>query len=62
MCSELEVVPSSSLGFEVVYRRKDGERSFAPGDRIVLLENNRELGVKSGILWTVIAVEPDALN
>lgn len=50
------------LGREVVYQTNDGERSFAPGDRIVLLENNRDLGVKNGMLGTVQAVEPDALQ
>ncbi|WP_104668371.1 Ti-type conjugative transfer relaxase TraA [Ensifer adhaerens] len=50
------------LGQEVVYRTNDGDRSFARGDRIVLLENNRDLGVKNGMLGTVIAVEPDALQ
>jgi Ti-type conjugative transfer relaxase TraA len=50
------------LGREVVYQTNDGERSFAPGDRIVLLENNRNLGVKNGMLGTVLAVETDALQ
>ena len=50
------------LGREVVYQTNDGKRAFAPGDRIVLLENNRELGVKNGMLGTVQAVEPDALQ
>lgn len=50
------------LGQEVAYRTNDGDRSFARGDRIVLLENNRDLGVKNGMLGTVIAVEPDALH
>lgn len=50
------------LGREVVHQTNDGERSFAPGDRIVLLENNRDLGVKNGMLGTVRAVEPDAIQ
>lgn len=50
------------LGRETVYQTNDGERSFAPGDRIVLLENNRDLGVKNGMLGKVLAVEPDALQ
>jgi len=50
------------LGREVVYQTNDGERPFAPGDRIVLLENNRDLGVKNGMLGKVLAVEPDALQ
>lgn len=51
-----------SLGSEVVYQTNDGELLFAPGDRIVLLENNRDLGVRNGMLGKVLAVEPDALQ
>jgi Ti-type conjugative transfer relaxase TraA len=47
---------------EIVYQTNDGRRGFAPGDRIVLLENNRDLGVKNGMLGTVTAVEPDAIQ
>jgi len=47
---------------ELVYQTVNGERAFAPGDRIVLLENNRDLGVKNGMLGTVEAVEPNALH
>lgn len=50
------------LGREVLYQTNDGKRSFAPGDRIVLLENNRDLAVKNGMLGTVAAVEPDAIQ
>ncbi|MCZ8158888.1 MAG: Ti-type conjugative transfer relaxase TraA [Rhizobiaceae bacterium] len=46
---------------EIIYQTNDGKRGFAPGDRIVLLENNRDLGVKNGMLGTVTAVELDAL-
>jgi hypothetical protein len=35
---------------------RSGERSFAPGDRFVFLENNRDLDVKNGLLGTVQAV------
>jgi Ti-type conjugative transfer relaxase TraA len=49
-------------GGERTFQTNDGKRSFAPGDRIVLLENNRDLGVKNGMLGTVEAVEPDALQ
>lgn len=52
----------AALGRERVYRTNDGERSFARGDRIVLLENNRDLGVRNGMLATVEAVEPNALQ
>jgi hypothetical protein len=38
---------------ERVYRTTEGERAFAPGDRILFRENNRDLGVKNGMLGTV---------
>ena len=47
---------------EIAYQTNDGKRAFAPGDRIVLLENNRDLGVKNGMLGTVQSVEADALQ
>ncbi|WP_420832212.1 Ti-type conjugative transfer relaxase TraA [Rhizobium cauense] len=50
------------LGREHVYNTHDGERAFARGDRIILLENNRDLGVRNGMLGTVEAVETDALR
>ncbi|AOG08728.1 Ti-type conjugative transfer relaxase TraA [Agrobacterium sp. RAC06] len=53
---------ADSVDREIVYQTNDGKRGFAPGDRIVLLENNRDLGVKNGMLGTVTAVELDALQ
>ncbi|WP_320196960.1 Ti-type conjugative transfer relaxase TraA [Agrobacterium rosae] len=47
---------------ELVYQTINGQRSFAQGDRILLLENNRDLGVKNGMLGTVEAVEPNAIH
>ncbi len=46
---------------EATFRTQDGERQFAAGDRLVFLENNRDLGVKNGMLGTVteIAVDED---
>lgn len=41
------------LADERVYRTTGGERAFAPGDRLLFRENNRELGVKNGMLATV---------
>lgn len=41
------------LAGEIIYRTSEGERAFAPGDRILFRENNRELGVKNGMLGTV---------
>ncbi|WP_288006820.1 AAA family ATPase, partial [Acidiphilium sp.] len=42
---------------EIVYRTTEGARAFAPGDRIMFRENNRELGVKNGMLGTVERAE-----
>lgn len=46
----------------LTFQTSDGSREFAPGDRIVFLENNRDLGVKNGMLGTVEAVEPHAIR
>ena len=40
-------------GGEFVYRTTEGARAFAPGDRLMFRENNRDLGVKNGMLGTV---------
>ena len=48
-------------GGELTFQTHDGRRSFAPGDRIVFLENNRGLGVKNGMLATLEVVEPGRL-
>lgn len=53
---------SVRLGSERVYQARDGARSFAPGDRIILLENNRELGVKNGMLGTVLVAESNEIQ
>ncbi|WP_053081603.1 Ti-type conjugative transfer relaxase TraA [Methylobacterium aquaticum] len=39
-----------------------GERMFAPGDRILFLENDRQLGVKNGMLATVEAASSGRLT
>lgn len=46
---------------EFSFQTNDGVRSFAPGDRLVFLENSRDLGVKNGMLGEVRAVEQDAI-
>ncbi|TRA87554.1 Ti-type conjugative transfer relaxase TraA [Rhizobium rhizogenes] len=43
---------------ERVFQTKNGKRAFAASDRIIFLENNRDLGVKNGMLGTVEHVEP----
>ncbi|WP_426233568.1 BID domain-containing protein, partial [Pararhizobium sp. DWP3-4] len=50
------------LGREMTFETNDGKRSFAAGDRIVFLENNRDLGVRNGMLGTVQTVEPEAIH
>ncbi|MEP4080462.1 Ti-type conjugative transfer relaxase TraA [Parasphingorhabdus sp.] len=58
--SELQERGSLSRGEdagEVSVQTNDGKRDFAPGDRIVFLENNRDLGVKNGMLGTVERIE-----
>lgn len=47
---------------EIAYQTNEGKRSFAPGDRIVFLENNRDLGVKNGMLGTVEAVRDGTIT
>ncbi|QXC52624.1 Ti-type conjugative transfer relaxase TraA (plasmid) [Agrobacterium salinitolerans] len=42
---------------ELTFQTSNGKRAFAPGDRIIFLENNRDLGVKNGMLGTVEHVE-----
>ncbi|WP_408860026.1 Ti-type conjugative transfer relaxase TraA [Acidiphilium sp.] len=47
---------------EIVYRTTEGARAFAPGDRIMFRENNRDLGVKNGMLGTVERAEAGHLS
>ncbi len=49
--------PAEALTFQT----NDGKRDFAIGDRIVFLENSRDLGVKNGMLATVDHVEPSRI-
>lgn len=51
-----------ALGRELTFQTNDGKRAFAPGDRIVFLQNDRDLGVKNGTLGTVEAVEPGLIH
>ncbi|TBB15618.1 Ti-type conjugative transfer relaxase TraA (plasmid) [Rhizobium ruizarguesonis] len=63
-CGELAKAsnPSGDKGEELSYQTNNGKRSFARGDRIVFLENDRDLGVKNGMLGEVISVAPDAIQ
>ncbi|MBO9109991.1 Ti-type conjugative transfer relaxase TraA [Agrobacterium sp. S2/73] len=46
---------------ERVFQTNNGKRAFAAGDRIIFLENNRDLRVKNGMLGTVEHVEPNKI-
>lgn len=48
-------------GGELTFQTKNGKRAFAAGDRIIFLENNRDLRVKNGMLGTVEHVEPNKI-
>ncbi len=52
---------SGELGNDVVMQVERGERSFATGDRVMLLRNERELGVKNGSLGTLQSVNPQRM-
>ena len=47
---------------EHVYDTNDGVRSFTKDDRLVFLENNRDMGVKNGMLGTVERTEQGRLS
>ncbi|MBB4000497.1 Ti-type conjugative transfer relaxase TraA [Aureimonas pseudogalii] len=57
-----EIQSRGSLTDELRYPTNEGERRFAVGDRLLFLENDRELGVKNGMLGTVTAVEPGLIR
>jgi Ti-type conjugative transfer relaxase TraA len=50
------------LAGEIAYQTTEGARSFAPGDRLLFRENNRDLGVKNGMLGTVERAEAAGLG
>lgn len=50
------------LSGERAYATNGGERKFAAGDRILFLENNRDLAVKNGMLGTVEKAEEGRLS
>ncbi|ENV35485.1 Ti-type conjugative transfer relaxase TraA [Acinetobacter gerneri] len=53
---------AGELHQETEFMTERGARSFAAGDRIVMLENNRDIGVKNGSLGTVEAAENGQLT
>jgi Ti-type conjugative transfer relaxase TraA len=54
-------VGQGELAGEIVYQTTEGARAFAPGDRLLFRENNRDLGVKNGMLGTVEQAEEGRL-
>ncbi|OWQ92453.1 Ti-type conjugative transfer relaxase TraA [Sphingopyxis witflariensis] len=44
---------SGDLGGDVAFKVERGDRSFAPGDRVMFLRNERSLEVKNGTLGTI---------
>jgi hypothetical protein len=55
-------VGQGELAGEIAYQTTEGERFFAPGDRLLFRENNRDLGVKNGMLGTVEQAEEGRLG
>ncbi|MDQ0453493.1 Ti-type conjugative transfer relaxase TraA [Brevundimonas nasdae] len=49
---------AGQLGEDATVQTAAGARVFAPGDRVMLLKNDRGLGVKNGMLGSVGAVTP----
>lgn len=47
---------NGELGSDIAIQVERGERSFAEGDRVMFLRNERELGVKNGSLGTLQSV------
>lgn len=48
-------------GEDVPFNTDDGQRNFTEGDRLVFLQNDREMGVKNGTLGTVEGIENNKL-
>lgn len=46
---------------EALFQTDTGKRAFAKGDRLVFLRNDKELGVKNGMLGTVKAVSENKI-
>lgn len=53
-----KLVERGIVGAGFAFRTEDGIRHFAAGDRIVFLKNEGSLGVKNGLLATVIDAAP----
>ena len=53
---------AGDLGDDVRVRVERGERSFASGDRVMFLQNERGLGVKNGTLGTIEQVSARSMS
>jgi Ti-type conjugative transfer relaxase TraA len=53
---------AGDLGEEVDLTVERGSRSFATGDRVMFLQNDRGLGVKNGTLGTIEAVDRQSMT
>lgn len=53
---------AGDLGDDVRVTVERGERNFAPGDRVMFLQNERGLGVKNGTLGTVEDVSAQSMT
>ncbi|MFX5730410.1 hypothetical protein ABTE38_19345, partial [Acinetobacter baumannii] len=53
---------AGDLGDDVRLTIERGERSFASGDRVMFLRNERSLGVKNGTLGTVEKVSTQSMS
>ena len=52
---------AGALGDDVVVQVDRGERTFAPGDRVMFLRNERSLAVKNGTLGVLEQASPERL-
>lgn len=53
---------AGKIGPETMYLTETGYRAFAKDDRIVFTQNNREMGVKNGMLGTVTRADESGLT
>lgn len=53
---------AGALGEDVTVKAERGERSFATGDRLMFLKNDRGLGVKNGMLGEIEQVLPTQMT
>ena len=53
---------AGALGQDVTVKAERGKRQFAAGDRLMFLKNDRELGVKNGMLGEIEQVSPTQMT